>query len=604
MRVPVSMMNRSAIYSLLLMSALLASCASIEPQQQDTMTLTIIGLNDVHGELEPTPGRGGIAGISGFIDAVRAARAEDGGAVLVIDAGDMWQGTLESNVREGEPMLRAYNAIGVTAAAVGNHEFDFGPVGEKAIPVDASDDPRGALKLRASEAEFPLLAANIIDESTGRPLAWPNIRPSTIVDVQDVKVGIIGVLAADGLLSTIPANVGGLHLEPLARTIAAEARSLRDAGATVVIVTAHAGGECTEFDDPRDLSSCDTDSEIMRLARDLPAGLVDHIIAGHVHEGIAHYVNDIAITTSYFKTRAFSRVDLMIDRDSGEVSGTRVYPPQQACLSVVRQTLRCATAEDLDVEAAVYEGRNVTPNPEVAAIAAEATAYAASVKSEKLGVQLVALFPHPPSTESPVANLMTQAVLESIGGDVAIHNVVGGVRSTLPRGELTFGAVYEMFPFDNRIVVLDISGAELRAVLAHEAHKGHRRAGLAGIRVRVNCSGAVMRVVATRPDGSEIADDDQIRLVANDFLVLGGDDILTPIIPQDGFDIDNSMPLVRDVLVDWFRNGPATLRPEDFRSDGAPIWEAPASLPADCRLDQGTGRPLRASSRRYQSSRE
>ncbi len=576
-------MNQSAsILCAVLAGTFIASCATLDNDQ--TLTITVVGMNDVHGELAPKPGSGGIAGMSGFIDAVRAARAEDGGAVLVIDAGDMWQGTLESNLREGASMVQAYNAIGITAAAVGNHEFDFGPAGEKAIPEDPADDPRGALKLRAAEVEFPLLAANIIDDATGLPVAWPNTRPSTIVEVQGVKVGIIGVLAARGLLQTIPANVVGLRLAPLATTIAAEARNLRDAGATVIIVAAHAGGQCTEFDDPRDLSSCDTDSEIMRVARELPAGLVDHIVAGHVHKGIAHVVNNVAITSSYSKTRAFSRVDFMIDRESGEVRRRTIYPPQQACISVVRGSGRCATAEDRDVAAAVYEGRSVTPDPVVAAIAAESTAFARGVKEERLGVQLTSTFPHPPATESPLANLMTQAVLELIGGDVAIHNVVGGIRSTLPPGELTYGSVYEMFPFDNRIVVLDISGAELRAVLAHQAHRGHRRAGVAGIRVQVQCSGDGMHVVATRPDGGEIADGDPVRLIANDFLVLGGDDILTPIIPEDGFDIDNSMPLVRDVLVDWFRNGAAMLDPDDFSSADEPRWRVPASVPASCTL--------------------
>ena len=576
------MMLRIRNLSLLALVLAITACATLDDERP--LTITVIGMNDVHGELAPKPGSGGIAGMSGFIHAVRQAREADGGAVLVIDAGDMWQGTLESNLQEGAMMVRAYNAIGITAAAVGNHEFDFGPAGSKAIPEDPSDDPLGALKLRASEVAFPLLAANIIDEATGLPVAWPNTQPSTMVDVQGVKVGIIGVLAANGLLQTIPANVGGLRLAPLAGTIAAEAQSLRNAGATVVIVTAHAGGQCTEFDDPRDLSSCDTDSEIMRVARDLPAGLVDHIIAGHVHQGIAHFVNGISITSSYSRTRAFSRVDLTIDRASGEVRRSKVYPPQQACMAVIRGSGHCAMPGDDRVESATYEGRPVSPDPAVAAIAAEATAYARAIKEERLGVQLTATFPHPPATESPLANLMTQAILESIGGDVAIHNVNGGIRSTLPPGELTFGSVYEMFPFDNRVVVLDVSGSELRAVLAHQAHKGRRRAGIAGIRVHVSCNSDAMRLSAVRPDGSEISDDDRVRLVANDFLVLGGDDVLTPIIPAGGFEIDPSMPLVRDVLVDWFRNGPAMLDPDDFSSSDQPRWRVPARVPANCTL--------------------
>ena len=70
--------------------------------------------------------------------------------MLLIDAGDMWQGTLESNLSEGASVVDAYNALGYTAVAIGNHEFDFGPAGPKAIPETDADDPQGSLKLRAT----------------------------------------------------------------------------------------------------------------------------------------------------------------------------------------------------------------------------------------------------------------------------------------------------------------------------------------------------------------------------------------------------------------------------------------------------------------------
>lgn len=551
--------------ALLLVVAILASCATQPGADSDDFTISVIGLNDVHGELVSKPERAGLVGLSGIIDALRAARGSDGGAVLVVDAGDMWQGTLESNLREGAAVVESYNAIGVSAAAIGNHEFDFGPAGTKAIPVTPTDDPRGALKQRATEADFPLLAANIIDEATGKPVTWENVQPSTIVDVQGVKIGIIGVLSARGLQATISANTGGLRIAPLAGTIADEARKLRASGATIVIVAAHAGSRCTEFQTPSDTSSCNMGGEIMQVATELPAGLVDHIVAGHVHQGIAHVVNGISITSSYSNTRAFSRVDLTVSRRNGAVIKTRVFRPQQAITDT-------------------YEGHNVVPNPAVREIAKRATAFAESTKQEKLGVYLTSAFPHPPSTESPLANLMTEAILDTIDGDVAIHNVVGGIRNTLPPGDLTFGSVYEMFPFDNRVVIVELSGAELREVLAHQAYRHRRRAGISGISVSIKCVDEQLIIVAKRPDGHVIQDDEGIRLVANDFLTLGGDDILTPVIPAGGFDIDNSMPLVRDVLITWFENGPDTLSPQDFQSDDEPRWTVPATLPEGCTL--------------------
>ena len=108
-------------------------------------------------------GRGGLALLDGYIGNLRAARARDGGAVLLLDAGDLFQGTLESNLNEGAIVISAYNAMRYDAAAIGNHEFDFGPVGPATFAESPQDDPLGAIKARATQARFPFLAANIID---------------------------------------------------------------------------------------------------------------------------------------------------------------------------------------------------------------------------------------------------------------------------------------------------------------------------------------------------------------------------------------------------------------------------------------------------------
>ena len=139
----------------------------------------------------------------------------------------------------------------------------------------------------------------MIDQSTGEAVDWPNIQPSVLIDVEGIKVGIIGVMTKNALSNAIAANTTGLSVAPLAATIETEARALRESGATVIIVSAHAGGGCKEFEDPLDTSSCYQESEIFTVANSLPTGLVDHIFAGHTHAGIAHIVNDISISEAY-----------------------------------------------------------------------------------------------------------------------------------------------------------------------------------------------------------------------------------------------------------------------------------------------------------------
>src|SRR5450432_1806192 len=90
-------------------------------------TITVIGTNDLHGALDRLPL------LAGYVNNVRAARAADGGAVVLIDAGDLFQGTLESNLAEGADVIKAFNQLGYVASAIGNHEFDYGPVGPAVI---------------------------------------------------------------------------------------------------------------------------------------------------------------------------------------------------------------------------------------------------------------------------------------------------------------------------------------------------------------------------------------------------------------------------------------------------------------------------------------
>ena len=547
-----------------LLVVFLAACAPA-PEAPPHVVISVIGTNDVHGELVSQEDRGGIVTFSGYVENLRKVRG-DGGDVLLLDAGDMWQGTLESNLNEGKAVVAAYNALGYSAAAIGNHEFDFGPLGPKPIPEDVGDNPRGALQARAAEADFPLLGANLIDSATGKMVEWDNVQATTVVQKAGVRIGVIGVLTEATPSTTIAANVRGLEIAPLAETIAEQARILRADGAALVIVVAHAGSRCTKFDDPNDTSSCNMDDEIMRVAQALPGGLVDHIVAGHRHQGIAHDVNGIAVTAAYSNARAFSRVDFTVDRKTGTLVDRRIYPPQP-----IRQGQS-------------YEGLPVVPNEAVVAIVAEAEQVAAQLKAESLGVSLETPILHRERPESPLGNLFTDAVLQMNDADISIHNVWGGIRAELPQGEVTYGDVYRVMPFDNRIAIIELSGAELRKILAKQAHNWGRAAGFSGMRVFVDCDASGMSLDMLRIDGSEIDDADTIRVVANDFLLLGGDGILAPIAPEDGFSIPDGTPLVRDTLAAWFRKQEGALGADDFFDPDDRRWNLPEKIPEDCRL--------------------
>ena len=131
--------------------------------------LSVVGTNDLHGYILGPAAAGRIFGM-------RAARAAEGGGVVLLDAGDMFQGTLESDPVEGASVVRGYNALGYQAAAVGNHEFDFGPEGDGGGPA-RSRSPGRAPRPRPSGALSPA-GGQRGRQGDGEITVWAELRPS------------------------------------------------------------------------------------------------------------------------------------------------------------------------------------------------------------------------------------------------------------------------------------------------------------------------------------------------------------------------------------------------------------------------------------------
>lgn len=539
-----------------------------EPEATGTptpVTLSIVGTTDLHGRVFPRDGRNGVALLGGYLRNLRAARERDAGAVLLLDAGDTFQGGIESNLSEGALVVDAYNALGYDALAIGNHDFEYGALDGATGAVAA--DMRGALKAAAARARFPFLAANVIDETTGRPVDWPNVKPSTIVDAAGVQVGIVGVMTHGGLLQTIAANVQGLRTAPLAPRVESEAKRLRERGAEVVLVLSHAGGWCNRFDDPLDVSSCGDDAEIFQLARQLPAGLVDGIVAGHTHAGVAHEVAGIPIVQAFQRGAAFARLDLLVQPGAGVVD-RQIFAPQALC-ATLRADGDCA-ADGASV--AHYEGAPVEAAADVVAAMEPELDRVRRWRSASLGVVLeTPMDSRGDGLESPLGNLFADALLAAVpGADVAIGLGAGrgGLRTGLPAGPLTRGRLYDAFPFDNRVVTVLLSGAELQEALTRSA--GRTWSGIpsvSGVRVRVTCAAGGPQIELVRPSGRPIAADELLTVAATDFF---GRRIRFGRL-SDLSDADLSLaPLVRDAAADWVSTRGGRLHAADFR---AARWE-------------------------------
>ena len=128
---------------------------------------------------------------------------------MLVDSGDTFQGGIESNLSEGALVVDAYNAMGYTAGAVGNHDFDFGSIDSPAAR-QLPGDLRGALKARAAQARYPFLAANLIDTTTGRPVEWPGSNPLVFEHGRSVGTTLIAwpYCSADADATTVATIVG------------------------------------------------------------------------------------------------------------------------------------------------------------------------------------------------------------------------------------------------------------------------------------------------------------------------------------------------------------------------------------------------------------
>ncbi|HVW27784.1 MAG TPA: bifunctional UDP-sugar hydrolase/5'-nucleotidase [Polyangiaceae bacterium] len=529
------------------------------------VSLSIVATNDVHGRLERLPI------VAGFVNNLR--KAHPGSGVLLLDAGDAFQGTIESNLNEGGAVMAAYRAMGYSAMTLGNHEFDFGPLGPSSSPQSASDDPRGALKQRVAESNFPILAANIVD-ATGHAPAWPNLLPSTEVTVRGVRVGIVGVLT-EGAADVIKRpNFDGLRATPMAPVAEHEALRLRKAGADVVVVLAHEGGECTRFDDPKDLSSCNPKSEIFRFARALPKGLVDVIVGGHKNAGVAHFVEGIPIVHAPSNLVAFSRVDLVFDPATRRVISRHIEPPHPVC--TVPMESGCNPGN--------YEGAPVVADWNTTLAVRPALQDAREVRNEPVGVFVEAPFPVVKHGEMALGNLFADIMREAVpGSDAAIGNA-GSVRDVLPQGELTFGELHHVMPFDNQLAKVEVTGAEFaRALTASLLDEDHGEPAISGIRVSAECEDGALKVTLKHPDGAAVRPDELLTVATSDFLALGGDGLFTRLHLPEGRVTLNTGTTVRDALIAGLHKR-HSIRPTDpaLIDSTRPRIELPMPHPVRC----------------------
>ncbi len=534
----------------------------------------VVGTTDLHGwydshhDSRTAPSYGGLPLIAGYLEILRANH----GRVIVVDSGDLFQGTLESNIFEGEPVVKGYNALGYDAAAAGNHEFDFGPVGPDSVAHQPGQDPLGALKKNTRDAKFPFLAANLTEKSTGKTPAWA--KRYTIINANGVKVGIIGLAAPDTPNTTTAANVATLSFgEPVAATVSA-AKELRAAGVDAIIVIAHIGGRCKDVEtNPEDLSSCESDQDAMRFLNALPKGTIDAYFGGHTHSQIRHYINGVPSMQPSPFGRDIAILDMTIDSAAHKVSKTEMSPLTMVCAQVYEHTITCDPKKapaGAPLVPRMLEGRVVAELKPVTDVLAPYLARVAAKKSEDLGIRTADRFKRAYYRESPLGDLLTGAMRTYMKTDIAFLNS-GGIRADLPAGPLLYAHMFDVSPFDNFPAVVTMTGAQVRQMLQITSIGGGR--GIlqtSGLHYTLDETRDADKppaqrnrmTEATLANGQPLDQAALYKVAMVDFLVTGeGLGPLMKQIPAERIRIDNTRP-IRELLIDALKAMPQPLVPK------------------------------------------
>ncbi|HVR39422.1 MAG TPA: 5'-nucleotidase C-terminal domain-containing protein [Thermoanaerobaculia bacterium] len=560
-----------------LLLSLLAACASVPPAP---VHVVVVATTDVHGWFNghtEVPKGGGepvrYGGLAAFASYVDALRAENANRVLVVDSGDMFQGTLESNLFEGEAVVRGYNEIGYTAAAIGNHEFDFGPLGPDAIAKSPSDDPLGALKRNASLAKFPFLSANMTEKATGRTPSWA--KPYAIVEVGGARVGIIGLSTPDTPNVTNPLNVVALDFgDPVATTIR-YAKELRAQGVDAVIVIAHIGGRCTNIEEPHSLESCDRQQEAMHLLESLPPGTIDAFFGGHTHAQMRQFVNGTPAVQALAFSREFSTVDLFIDHKAKKVLAdkTALRPHTMICAAVYSGTQTCDPRNppaNAKLEPRQFGGRTMSEDAKLTSLFTPYMQKVDAKRNEKLGVQATATFTRAYMNESQLGDLIADSLRSAFAGDAAIVNS-GGIRSDLRAGDLVYSDIFEVSPFDNYPSVVMLTGAQLTEILrlTTTGERGIMQAS--GIRYTYdNAKDADKKpsdrsrlVSVTLANGEPLDPARLYKVVMPDFIAIGGDGTMPVMkdVPADRIKTFLEKP-IREVMIEELKKLPQPIGPK------------------------------------------
>jgi 5'-nucleotidase / UDP-sugar diphosphatase len=453
---------------------LASAAATLNP---DTVCISILHTTDLHGHILPTydydghPDRGGLARCA---TQIRHWQRENSNSML-IDIGDIYQGTDVSLRNKGALMIDLLNHLNYDAWVVGNHEFDWG---------------MECFQHALQQSNMPILAANMLmegkpaDEFPDAKHPFGKIRPFILKEVAGIKIAIIGVTTPGMRFWLWPELTRGLDfrhpVELVRRTIA----SAKSKGADAIVLAGHMGlKERTGGDDFA--------NTVMALTWEFPEMAV--FIAGHTHQDIAsRLTNGVLFTQAdHFGIHA-GRVDLLFDRNSKKL---------------LRREAICELMDN-----------RISFDPVILSRAKSQLAESEAALSEPIGELAETLRGRSrPGRPSDVERLIGAAIMELLmERSVPVDGVMHGTfddKADLVAGTKTVHDVWSIIPYENYIVTAQLSPEEIKIAM-EDTFASHEKRNLLGFEVKTEGHGDDCKIVSMTLANQEPLDRNKKYVIA------------------------------------------------------------------------------------------
>ncbi|WP_456277479.1 DUF6359 domain-containing protein [Bacillus sp. AK128] len=403
---------------------------------EDNILLQLLSLNDLHGKIDQeyqldTNGdeTAETVGRMDYVAAYLKQREATNPNTLIVHAGDMIGGSSPvSALLQDEPTVEILEAIGFDYGTVGNHEFDEGTQ-ELLRMVNGGEHPQGKGTANYDGMNFPNLCANCMSKETNQPI----LPPYAIYEVEGTKVGFIGVNTTATATMVIPSGIQDIYFSDETVAVNKAVGELQAQGIEAIIVLSHM---------PASQSGTSATGDAANLANSVNDA-VDIIYAAHNHELVNSMVDNKLIVQALDYGKAFADVDVEIDPTTKDIV------KKQAELVYVDQN-------------------GVTPDPTVAGILAKYEAQTAEIMNQVIGEAAVELKGgygvKGAVGDNALGNLIADGMAFAMGTDFALMNG-GGIRDNINAGDITWSELFNVQPFGNVLVSVEISGADLEQIV-------------------------------------------------------------------------------------------------------------------------------------------